>query len=245
MDPPAGVAAEIGFEEPRSDRVAGMRHHRQGQGRQHSPQQGEVILAETLSAVGGKRIADAGSAGGIALRPETDDLGEIVGSAGAGELFENRKIEERLRPRQPSTHIPPRITVSATGFYLTDQIGERASQPNLAILVAALELRGLDRIEIAPPEIAVAAPLRMQRPHRRRGAPQREPAENTPLTEAIEQLGSGSTEQSLPHRPAVQLDDALPERGVKADRPRLGHQLRAAPRAGLLHQLLQHLIRLL
>ena len=35
MDPPPGIPAEIGFEEPRSDRVAGMRHHRQGQGRQY------------------------------------------------------------------------------------------------------------------------------------------------------------------------------------------------------------------
>src|ERR1700730_1672220 len=114
-----------------------MRHHRERKRRQYGAQQGDIVLAETLSAVGGKRIADASSAGGIALRPETDDLSEIVGSAGAGELFEKRKIEERLRPRQPSAHMPPRI---AAGFCLTYQIGERARQPNLTILVVAFEL---------------------------------------------------------------------------------------------------------
>jgi len=38
MDPPPGIAAEIGFEEARGDRVAGMCHHRKGQGRQYGPQ---------------------------------------------------------------------------------------------------------------------------------------------------------------------------------------------------------------
>src|SRR5207248_5578969 len=134
--------------------------------------------------------------------------------------------------------------VSALCLSLANQIGEWARQPILPILAAAFELRRLDCIKVATPKIAVPAPLRMQCPHRRRGPPQWQPPENESLTETVKQVGRAGAEQSLAHRPDVQLDDALPERGVKADRPRLGHQLSAAPRAGLLHQLLQHLIGL-
>src|SRR6202043_3003104 len=104
------------------------------------PQQGDVIFAETFKAVGRKRIGDAGSARGVALRSEADDLGEIVGAASPGELFEQRKIEERLGSAQMPAQVPPRIAASALGPCLANQIGERARQPILAILGAAFEL---------------------------------------------------------------------------------------------------------
>src|ERR1700719_509999 len=117
-----------------------MRHHCQRQSRQYRPQQGEVILAEALSAVGREGIGDAGSARGVALRPETDDLGEVVGRAVVGELFENRKIGLRFGPGQTPTQMSPRIAASALGSCLANEIGERARQPNLTILVVAVEL---------------------------------------------------------------------------------------------------------
>src|SRR5207253_5329992 len=97
-------------------------------------------LAETLSAVGRKRTGDAGSARGVALRPETDDLGEIVGASRPGELFEQRKIEEGLGSAEMPAQVPPRIAACALGPCLANQIGERACQPNPTILVVAFEL---------------------------------------------------------------------------------------------------------
>ncbi len=50
MNAPAGVVAQIGSEKARSDRVAGMRHHRQRDDRQHRLQQHEIVVVEAAPA---------------------------------------------------------------------------------------------------------------------------------------------------------------------------------------------------
>ena len=55
-----------------------------GYGRQHGPQQYQVIVAEAPRQVARKRIADAGAMGRVSARTETDYLGEIIGSSGGG-----------------------------------------------------------------------------------------------------------------------------------------------------------------
>ena len=67
--------------------MATMCLHREGHDRQHGLQQCEVIVAEARRPVGRKRIADAGAVGGIPVRTEADDLREIIGSAGGGDLL--------------------------------------------------------------------------------------------------------------------------------------------------------------
>jgi len=84
----------------------------------------------------------------------------------------------------------------------------------------------------------------MQCPHRREGAPQWHIGIGQASTEAGEQLPRRSARQAFAHGPDVQIDDLAPERRVKADRARFGHQLSAAPRSGFVEQLLKHLVGL-
>ena len=76
--------------------MAGMCHHREGHGRQHGPQQYDLIVVEAPRPVGRERIADAGAVRRVPVRTEADDLREIIGSAGGGELLQNGKIEPCL-----------------------------------------------------------------------------------------------------------------------------------------------------
>ena len=46
MNTPPRVAAQIGFQQTGGDHVAAMGHHREGQRRQHGPQQYEIIITE-------------------------------------------------------------------------------------------------------------------------------------------------------------------------------------------------------
>jgi hypothetical protein len=62
--------------------------------------------------------------------------------------------------------------------------------------------------------------------------------------EAGQQLLRRSAQQAVTHRPDMQIDDPAPERRVKADRARLGHQLSAAGDTRLVEQSLEHLVGL-
>src|SRR5205085_8984807 len=95
-------------------------------------------------------------------------------------------------------------------------MAERAVEPVRPRLYAAREGLGLDRIEIAPPEIAVTAPLRMQRLGAGEAAPQPHAGGDETLAEAVEELVGGGAAQPLMHRPHMEIDDAPPERVVEA-----------------------------
>src|SRR5262252_10238980 len=137
-----------------------------------------MIFGEALSMLGRERIGDASAARGIALRPEADDLSEIIGAASGGELFENGEIELCLGACEPPAQMEPGVSVfaGALRLRLSDKIGERARQPVPAVLIVPFELRGLDSIQVTVPGITVAAPLRVQRAHCRGCTPQRNPS---------------------------------------------------------------------
>ena len=76
-------------------------------------------------------------------------------------------------------------------------------------------LLGLDGVEVAPPSVAIAAPLRMQRFHRNVRPPQRRPVDDQALAIAVEQVVGGGAAQAFAHSPDVRLDDAPAERIVE------------------------------
>ena len=90
---------------------------------------------------------------------------------------------------------------------------ERAVGGNMVMA----EMRGLDGGEVAPPGEAESPPLRMQRLHRRVGAPERHAADDQTLAEAVEQFIAGGAAQSLLHRPDMRLDNTAAERLVILD----------------------------
>jgi hypothetical protein len=196
--------------------MAGMCHHREGHSRQHGPQQYEVIVTEAARQIGRKRIADAGAVGRVPVRTEADDLREIIGSAGGGEIFENGKIEQCLGSGETPTQVLPGISLLGGVFYLPDQIAEGAIQQDLLVLVAAEKLRRLNGVEIPPPGVAVAAPLRMQCRHSYEGAPQRHPGDHEAPTETVENRGGVGAANSFAYHPHVQFDDLPTKRAVEA-----------------------------
>src|ERR1700738_1367470 len=145
----------------------------------------------------------------------------MIGGAGGGEFFDQRKIELRLGSGETSTQMQPRICRfrrfrRRPRLAEPDQVADWAVEHALLVLVAALELRGLDRVESAPPGVAIAAPLRMQCAHPSPGAPQRHAGADEALTQAIEQRRGVSAAQTLADCPDVQFNDFLPERPVEA-----------------------------
>ena len=73
----------------------------------------------------------------------------------------------------------------------------------------------LDGVEVAPPGVAVAVPLRMQGLHRRMRPPKRRSMDDEALAIAVEQVVGAAPAQSLAHRPDMRLDDAPPELAVE------------------------------
>ena len=183
--------------------MAGVRHHSERYGGQHGAQQCEVVVAEARRQVGGKRIANTGAAGRVPARAEADDLSEIIGSAGGGQLLKNGIIKLCLGAGEAATQITPGIRLRSGVFQLADQIAEGAVLQDLLVLVAAAKLRGLDGIEVAAPGVAVAAPLRMQSRHADKRAPQRHSSDHQALTETVEKRSGGCAAKSFAHHPHV------------------------------------------
>jgi len=217
--------AQIGSEQPRGDRVAGIRHHGQRDNWQHSLQQHDVVITKARCAVGRKGIANPSSTRRITIRAKANDLGEIIGGTGGGELLELRKIELRRGSAEASAQIQPRIRRFGRGrrrscFAEPDQVADRAVEHALLVFVAAFELRGLNGVEAAPPSVAIAAPLWMQGLHPGESAPQRHAGADEAPTEAVEQGFGVRPTQTLTDGPDVHFDDLLPERAVEAQRQR-------------------------
>ena len=95
-------------------------------------------------------------------------------------------------------------------------MADRASQDNLLVFVAALELAGLNSVEVAQPGVAIAAPLRMQCAHPCKSSPQRHAGIDEALTETVEQSSRVGAAQSFADCPDMQFDDFPPERSVEA-----------------------------
>ena len=216
MNAASSIAAKIGFEETGGDGVAGMCHHCKRGDRQHGPQQHEIIVAESLGPGGREGIADPGSARRVSIRAKADDLGEIVGGTGGGEPFEKRKIELGLGSGETPAQVQPRISFCGGGFRLAPQIGKGTVKHFLLVRVAAFKLNGLNGVEVAPPSVGVASPLRMQCPHPGEAAPQWYTRSDKAPAETVEQLSGGDAAQSLAYRPDLQFDDLPPERSVEA-----------------------------
>src|SRR5260370_17630773 len=126
------------------------------------------------------------------MRTEADNLGEVISGAGAGELLEQRKIELSLGSGETPAQMQPRIwpfgrACRRPRLAETDQVADWAVEHALLILVAALELGGLNGVEAAPPGVAIAAPLRMQCAHPGEGAPHRPARAADALTHPIAQ----------------------------------------------------------
>ena len=105
--------------------MAAMGHHRERQRGQHSLQQYEIIITEAVRQIARKRIADAGAVGSVPIRTEADDLREIIGSAGGGEIFENGKIEQRFGSGETPTQVLPGISVWGGRFRLAGSDSRR------------------------------------------------------------------------------------------------------------------------
>ncbi len=97
-------------------------------------------------------------------------------------------------------------------------MAERAVEDELLVLVTALELPGLNGVEVAPPHVAVPGPLRVQCAHPGESTPQRHTGADEAPTQAVEQGGGIGAAQTLGDRPDMQFDDLLPERLVEAQR---------------------------
>jgi len=97
----------------------------------------------------------------------------------------------------------PGIAFRSGLFDLPDQMTERAFQYDLVVFRAAAKLRWLDGVEIAPPGVTVAAPLRMQRRHADEGAPQRHAGAYEALTKTVEDSGGVGAAQALAHHPGM------------------------------------------
>ena len=110
----------------------------------------------------------------------------------------------------------PRLRLLVDGLKLADQVAKGAVRDALLVLAAPLELRRLHAIKIAPPGVAISAPLGMQGTHADKGARQRNAGLDEAPAETIEQNVGGCAEQSLARRPDIQLDDFQSEDAVEA-----------------------------
>ena len=106
-----------------------------------------------------------------------------------------------------------------------DEGVERAHEEIRALRAAVGVLLGLDGVEVAPPGVAVAVPLRMQRLHCRMRPPQRRPVDDQALAIAVEEIVGRSAAQPFAHRPDVRLDYAAAERIVEGLEPSVGENL--------------------
>ena len=86
-------------------------------------------------------------------------------------------------------------------------------------------LLGRDGVEFAPPGVAIAAPLRMERLHRGVRPPQWDSIDHQALAIAVEQVVGVGAAQPLAHRPDVRVDDAAAERVIERPVAQLGERL--------------------
>jgi hypothetical protein len=89
-------------------------------------------------------------------------------------------------------------------------MGKGAVEDVPFIFAPAFELLRLNGIEIAPPGVAVSAPLGMQCLHRRIAAPQRHAGRDEAAAKPVEQLGRRSAQETLTYSPYVQFDNLAP-----------------------------------
>ena len=160
-------------------------------------------VGEPAGTIGCEGIDDARAVRGIAAFAEGVDCAHIVGGASRAKFLEDGKVV-LLRPEfEPAAQ--KRIGFARLRAH--DDGKERAVLP-FRRSGAARELLIMDGVEIAPPSIAVSAPLRMQRLGRHMRPKQGHAADNEALAITVEQLAGCRAAQPFAHRPNVEIDDA-------------------------------------
>jgi hypothetical protein len=174
-------------------------------------QQRHVVITEAAAAIGRERIDGAGALRRVAVLAEAEELREIVGRALAEEFIQDDKIA-LLGSR---IEAPAHGRIVLAGIRPADQIVQRAAEPLRIAQIAACMLLRLNGVEVAPPQIAVGAPMRMQSLHAGLRAPKRHAMDHQPLAITIEQLIRTRTTQPLVNRPYMRIDDVAAERSVE------------------------------
>ena len=180
----ARVMAEIGLQQARGDVEAGMSLHRQRKSGKGRAQQLQLLVVEAARPIRGEGIDDARAVRGVPVLAEGVDRADVVGRAG-GVKFDQRREIVVFRP-QFQAAAQPRIGLARPRPHY-DGI-ERALQPNLRLAASARVLLVMDGIQVAPPSVAVAAPLRVQGLGRDIGPHQRYACDHETLAIAVEQI---------------------------------------------------------
>jgi hypothetical protein len=81
--------------------------------------------------------------------------------------------------------------------------------------IAARMVFRLDGVKVAPPQITIGAPVRMQSLHSGLRAPERHAMDHQPLAITVEQLVGAGAAQSLVNRPDMRIDDVAAERSIE------------------------------
>src|SRR5271166_1401144 len=190
--------------------------HRQRQRRQRRLHEREIVVAETVRAIGREGIDNPRSLRPVAAA-ESVDKSDIVRRSESEELLEDGKVALFGAPFDSTAH----DRVLLAGVRALDELVEGTAEEVRAFSAAVGVLLGSDGVEIAPPGVAVAAPLRMQSLHRGMRAPERGSVNDQPLAIAVEQFVGRRAAQAFAHRPDVRIDDALAERVVEGGKAEL------------------------
>ena len=140
---------------------------------------------------------------GVAAQPESVDDGEIVGGAVAMKFDQRGKVSLVRSQREAAAQRGGRLP----GAGALDQMKKRAAQPFGRRGFNARELLLVHRIELAPPSVTVAGPLRMQCLRRDMAAQQAHPLFDETPAISVEQFAGGRAMQTGLHRPNMQVDD--------------------------------------
>ena len=221
MDAPSGVFSEIGAKQARGDDMAGVGLHRErqrGQGRLHER---HIVVTESALTICRERIGDSCPLRAVALLAVNEELREIIRGALRVELLQNREIA-LLRTVLDAPAQRGGVLAGASALHQCVE-GARGQKP--LVLVAVGVILRLDGVEVAPPGVAIAIPLRMQRLHRGMRPPQRDPIDHQALTVAVKQMIGVGAAQSFAHRPDVGIDDPTAERVVECPVAQFGERL--------------------
>ena len=194
---------------------------KRGQGRLHERR---VVFAESALTICRERIGDSCPLRAVAHLAVNENLREIIRSAQRVELLQNWEIA-LLRTVLDTPAQRGGVLAGASALHEGVE-GARDKDP--LILFAVGVILGLDGVEVAPPGVAIAIPLRMQRLHRGMRPPQRDSIDHQALAVAVKQMVGVGAAQPLAHRPDVRIDDPTAERVVERPVAQLGKRLVAA-----------------
>ena len=174
-------------------------------------QQRHVVVIESAAAIGHERIEGAGALRRVPTLAEGKELSKIIGRALLEEFVQDGEVALFRSSIEAAAH--RRIVLA--GIRSADQIIQRTAAPLRVVEIAARMLLRLDGVEVAPPQIAVSGPLRMQSLHSGLHAPQRHTVDHQLLAIAVEQLVGARAAQPLVNRPDIGGDNVAAERRLE------------------------------